>query len=478
MMVSSLLIALILFTTFSRLLTNYFRIIPKIFNLADIFITLIFLFILVIHFAHTHNKLKETTTLKLLLAFNLLCLVAAIANHSYIYLDPFISQLLMLNEGPLLFLAIMNLPIAPGETNRYFRTLLWLVALEIGIGVIQIPLYYSSRGGDWITGTFPGNHEQYGGFIFIGLLYLTSKSREAFGRYILPIIGILCLIILIDNKASWLGILVSLFFVYCMMFMKKNLLGALIPGIALASVLTVFGYIIILGSSGTLYKYSDLYSVAEEGNLGNVGKIRAYYDIIESVIDRPYTAIIGSGLGTFYSRASSVYFPSSTWGKYSDSDGGIAMPGNVTRAAEVRDSWSNSMGGVIDTVNNMPYFAKYAQGDPIDFVGARGLDSPWSTYAGLLGENGLLGTGIYLAIYFHILARLISLRKNLLDRGYLFNILIVVSGFMVYLLTNSVYNNWLETGRMTTLLFGTTAMLLRAHEQPHRIPARCNPGGL
>src|SRR5262249_52999494 len=154
---------------------------------------------------------------------------------------------------------------------------------------------------------------------------------------------ILCLVILIDNKTSWITTALTL--LYLLMKMptlslqvksKLKYVGAFVAMIAL-------GYLIVISTSTSNAgeKYSRLVEDWKTSNVTNIGKIKAYDDVLDAYSSEPYMIIFGSGLGTFYSRAAWQFMPPTIEEIYS-------QPPAPTK--DIVYSESNSMGGVITPV--------------------------------------------------------------------------------------------------------------------------------
>jgi hypothetical protein len=144
-----------------------------------------------------------------LIYFNTVCIIGSLLNTEYVHFLPAFAQLLMWNEPILLFLAIMRLPFSSDDINKFKRLLFFLIGLELVIGFVQVPLALSRAESEIIIGTFAGNAEQYQQFILLGLFCLVAGLKWNHGtkvRRFAAILLILILVVLIDNKASWISL--------------------------------------------------------------------------------------------------------------------------------------------------------------------------------------------------------------------------------------------------------------------------------
>jgi len=100
----------------------------------------------------------------------------------------------------------------------------------------------------------------------------------------------------------------------------------------------------------------------------------------------------------------------------------------------------------------------------------------------MLGETGLLGTILYLGVFlraFRLLGRLVREPSNSQDS---YPLVVAAYGALIYILVNSVYGPFLETGRLTTILATLVgaASMLDPRRQAVRVPVsnRPSPAGL
>src|SRR5262249_549451 len=127
---------------------------------------------------------------------------------------------------------------------------------------------------------------------------------------------------------------------------------------------------------------------------------------------------------------------------------------------------SNSMEGVIEPTSAVePFYRRFYVKRQIYAVGTGQVDSPFASYVGLLGETGLIGFSIYLRFYLAVF-RLVG-KSSTVHRtdSNVFPLITASMGFLVYTLTVSLYNPWMETGRMTTILWLMIAIVCQYGER-------------
>jgi len=429
-----------------RFFTNLFGVLPKFFNLSDVVITLL-LTLLVLG---KRNSPTFSAYSRRLVVFCIVLFIGALLNFGSLYAPAAIAQTLMLAEPILLFVSLGKLPIGLPEFRKYNRILRTLVIIQFVLGVLEFPIFLYTGESEAIVGTFNGNAEQYTGFLLLGVCYylgLIKVEPSKKMRYGAFVFAILVLIPFVDNKASWLGVIFTLYF---LMTRLGHVAGSRAKHLITFSALVIAGYIVAVSFSSSISKFAGLSSALDTGNFWNLGKMKAYEDVYEAFTTYPQMALVGSGPGTFYSRASGQY--------YLITDDFFSNPSDYRRTFNARTS--NSMGGVIQpTAAVEPFYKRFFVKYKIFSVGSAQVDSPFSAYAGLLGETGLIGFAIYMSFYVGAFRRLKSYWERFHNDVEVFPLLTASLGFMIYTLTVSVYNPWLETGRMTTILWSMIGML-------------------
>ncbi len=161
---------------------------------------------------------------------------------------------------------------------------------------------------------------------------------------------------------------------------------------------------------------------------------------------------IGSGPGTFYSRAGRGFYDISESMYYSKQE-----------TKEVYKA-SDSMGGVIGRTLTNPFYKQFYDNDKIYCLGSGTTDEPFSSYVGLLGETGIIGTFLYLAIYITVLRKLSIYLNRYKNDPNIFLLIAACVGCVAYTMALSVYRGWFEVGRMTTILWSMIAMVFRYPE--------------
>jgi hypothetical protein len=471
-----LLYALLILNVTLRFFTNGLGLIPRIFNVVDIGIVGVLFLIFLNSRAAGTSRADGTVIIRRLTWFGFVLLAGSLLNLKYIYLPAALSQVVMLFEPVALFLSLINLPLSEADILKYIRILRRLIVLEISIGILQIPIYLKTGDSEALMGTFQHNAEQYAAFLLIGVFFFVGMWKVNPGRakrYFLPIVAVLVMIVCIDNKASWLGLLVSLAFVLHKVGVFRSQFLRRFGPVILLVILSVTGVFVVSRFSHTLYKFSVLAEAWETDQFKNLGKVKAFLDIGRSHTANPYMMIVGSGPSTFYSRACRQFYfsPTARARMYSNPD----MVGSERDDSGPRQySASNSMGGVFKQTGRTPYYDRYySQSEQVFAIGTIQVDSPFSPYAGLLGETGVLGCWLYLSIYVFTLKRLWNWLEIYQGDEKIFPLIVAAFGFLIYVLVNSIYGPFLETTRLTTILWSMIALVwvyVRMDRQRTQVP--------
>jgi hypothetical protein len=454
---TQLLYVLLISNVTLRFFTNYFELLPRALNIFDVGITaaLCMMFLFRRRAPVSDGSVVPSITRRLVL-FIVVLFIGTLLNAGAIYFPAAVAQCIMLSEPILLFIVLMNMPANLPHIQRFEKILRRLIIFEFVIGLIQFPIFLSTGNSEVIAGTFSGNAEQYTGFLILGVCYYLGMIQvypSKKGAYRALVLGLLFLIVFVDNKASWLGVIAALFF---LMTRLGSLSGSRMKHALAFMMLLVVGYMVATWTSSSLYKFGGLGDAWETSNVGNLGKIKAYEDVFAAFRNEPHMLFFGSGPGTFYSRAAQQF--------YFITDDIYSNPSEYRKTLSTRSS--NSMGGVIDPTSAVePFYKRFYANSKIYSIGSAQVDSPFSSYAGLLGETGFVGLVIYLGFYVAVFRRLRNYFPQYCSDPNIFPLITASMGFLIYTATVSLYNPWLETGRMTTILWATLAIVYQYGER-------------
>lgn len=469
-----LLCALLLCNVLMRAFTNGLSILPKFLNVIDIPIVGLLFLVFLARRGEGNPPEWSTKISRRLFWFGVVLLLGTLLNPEYLFPKANISQWIMLLEPLMLFVALINLPFSEDQIATYVRLLKRLFVLQAVLGVLQLGQRLSTGGSsEMVHGTFPGNAEQYAAFMMLAVFYLIGMAivyPERKKKYFIIALLVLLLIISIDNKASWLGVVFSLsLLLWRLEVVKLGALRVVGPVVVIAMVAGAIAFLALRTSGTATSKFEKLFIAYETGNTFNLGKIKAYVDIARSHFTNPHMLLVGAGPSNFYSRASRQFYlsPKALSAMYSNPDelapeagepvirGGAPASGSVALSVETR----------------IPYYFQFYGGRHLIYsVGTIQVDQPFSPYAGLLGETGLIGTVLYLSIYLLVFGKLWGWLPLFREDPNIFPLMAASCGLMLYLAANSVYGPFLETTRYTTILWSmiglVTVYVRQREEQP------------
>lgn len=442
-----------------RTFTNGWNIAPKIFNVIDLPLMGLICLVSITHARDGFMVPWVGKTLRRTIGFVVVCFLGVLLNLSYFYPMAAASQLVMLVAPLILFLSIERLPLRQDHIDSYSNLLRKLIWIQIVVGVLQIPNRLATKNTEAIHGTFTGNAEHYAAFLVIAICYLAALcvlQPRIRGRYIAVILVVVVINLSLDNKASWVGLAIMSVAVLLQLGFRKGLLKRILVMVPLSALLVSFIMFAVGRTSNTLYKFEKLYEAVSTGEALNLGKVKALVDVSKSYVTYPHMAFVGAGLSNFYSRASRQFYYSATARArmFVDPSALASRP----EKQEVRSS--DALGNLMSPSAALPFYDQfYGDTSRIYAVGSHQVDSPYSPYAGLLGETGLIGALLYLSVYLIALKRLHGWIPQFLGDARILPLMVSAYGLLIYMLVNSIYGPFLETTRLTSILWTMLALV-------------------
>jgi len=296
-------------------------------------------------------------------------------------------------------------------------------------------------------------------------LYRLLDMRAGTGRMrflrLLALTGGLVLVLTIDNKASWAGVAIAMFFVLSLRLDRRAVIVRHARLVVVSGLAIVFIIVGVQKLSPSLDKFARLAEAWEAGEIRNIGKVKATRDVLASWQKHPHMALLGSGPATFYSRSGRQFYDWMGTAYRTTREGYLAVRHRRSAATE----------GVYAVSSAAAFYLQFYRDESAKIfpIGSGQTDLPFCSSLGLLGETGLIGTILYLSLYLMVgrhLLRAYRISESDENRR---TFIACTLGFMVYTLINSTYNSWLETTRMTTMLWTMIPLSLKycaATERP------------
>jgi hypothetical protein len=308
----------------------------------------------------------------------------------------------------------------------------------------------STRNPDDISGTFGTNAYQLVYMLLVlvalvvGIATFEPDSRVA--RLAIPLVAAFVVVMLL---AQYRALLVStVVAAIAVAYLLKGNARGLLAVVATALVFAVAFYYI-----ATHMPYLKLESAAKSvtGSPDEyiAGRARVVGHVLDMYADIPGTVVVGSGPGTYSSRA---------WQTFARADS--------TSRSNVAGQYATFFtGGRIFTTDVSERYVRPQLGSAI-VEGSRAISNPYSSYASLLAEVGLIGAALLIAIYAGAFARLWRMAHLVVGqrrmRGDPLPALVIAT-FVAFLtiLQMAALENWLEVSRVTFTIWIMFAVCCR-----------------
>jgi hypothetical protein len=326
----------------------------------------------------------------------------------------------------------------PGHAASLSRVLVALGLLQLAVvAVHDLPRFVTTGNPDLIGGTFGTNAYQLVFFLLVFLVLVVGIFTFEPRRAIAPLAPLLCVavfavVLLAQYRALLATAAVTV--VAAGLLLGRRLRGAAIAAIVVVAFAVTFSHVaarfpgLKLQTTAQTLAQSPWSYAAQRAQATE--PVRALYR------DEPLAAVLGSGPGTFSSRA---------WQTF-------ALAGS-TSASNVQGGYARLLtGGPYRTEASERYVLPYLETREI-VEGSRAVTSPYSSYLGLAAEVGLVGVVLVLGVYLAALARSARLARSQIARARpgdpLPALALATMTAFLLLLQMGLLENWLEVARVT-----------------------------
>jgi transcriptional regulator with XRE-family HTH domain len=388
--------------------------------------------------------------------FLVLALLSAVVNVERVETGPVLVFLYGF-LAPLAMYAITYRVWPPGNAATLSRTLVGLGLLQLAVvAVVNLPTFVSTRNPDDISGTFGTNAYQlvYVLLVLVALVVgiATFEPSTRVARFAIPLVAAFVVVMLLAQYRALLfsTVIAVLAVAYLLKGRVRGVLAVAATGLLFSAafyyVATSMPYLKLESAARSMAATPDQYV---EGRVGVVGHVLDMYE------DLPVTAVSGSGPGTYSSRA---------WQTFAAA--GSGSPSNVAGA------YARALtGGRIYSTDVSEKYVRPQRGSQ-SVEGSHAVSNPYSSYASLLAEVGLVGAALIVAIYLTGLTRLWRMGRLVVRRRTPGDPLpaLVLATFVAFLtiLQMALLENWFEVSRVTFMiwiLFAVCCRELDAREQ-------------
>lgn len=339
-----------------------------------------------------------------------------------------------------------------------------LSRLLVGLGVLQLlvvavldlPAFLGSGNPDEISGTFGENPYQLVFFLVVfcallaGIVVAEPRRRAARAAPLLVVLA-LAVVFLAQYRALLVAAAVAI--------VLLGWLLATAPGRArqrglLFGIFAISAFVAALGFVAVKFpttKYEPYLAEVQQSPFTFVeARLEAIGGALDMFDDKPETVPVGSGPGTFSSRAWETFANFKNPKRSANdpvSQGIDLLTGGVQYRTDVSDRYSTPRRLNEEVV-----------------LGSRALSSPFSSYTSLLAEVGVLGFAVMVSIYAVALAKalgaaLAAMRRG--ARGPLVGLALAAVIAFVLLLQMALLGNWLEVTRLTMVSWILLAVVVK-----------------
>lgn len=435
----------------SRFFSETLGVAPKAIDLLDMLVVPFLLFIAVFsgRVVDADRKL-DSKILRLTVVFIVICILSSLINYDRTHIGPVLLYIFGFLEGPMIFV-ILNRVIRAKKRfgdmmGRFLNT---MVLVEIAtVAFVSIPIFLATGNPDKVSGTFGNNAYQFSAFLVVMGGYFLGRqttSKKSLVYTVAIQIFIFFTFVLLQFRAGVPAFFATYGVMAAALYGRKIIRLGLIVGI-----FAVIGYMAFSFVQEQDYKlkYEDFETLLENPEaVLDYGKALSYVNTYTLMGEEPMAIVIGTGPGTFVSRANYTFTTEMNISK----EKGVgpilkAVFGDVDYSTEIQKKY-------IDPLLNMG-----------TLFGSVQVNNPNSSILAVFVETGIPGLLVIAILYGSVIAlarKHLILGKKVGD-PVLIQLSCALLGGVTYLLMVSPLDNYMEMGRITLpiwLLFWTVTTL-------------------
>jgi hypothetical protein len=420
-----------------RFFTEELHVLPRALNLIDIPLLFLVTIEAVIQRSASVRHIQRSTFFTLLVPFLAILTISTLVNFNRVDIFPaltFVYGFL----GPLAFYLGTYKLWEPGPVRAVSNLLVSLAVVQFcAIVLYDVPQFLRTRNPDVISGTFGTNAYQLVFFLLVfvalivGIVAFEPTSRIRF--FALPFIAsAFVAIFLAQYRTLLVTTVASTVFVGVLVCRRQR--GALIGALALVGVLAS---LIAVTTYFPQLKFNETVDALRSSpGLLISGRLNAADDVYRMYGDDWAFPLIGTGPGTYSSRAWSTY---TSYQSASDSN----VAGTYIQKLFGDEPYQTD----VSTKYLIPRLSEPA------VLGSHSVTAPFSSYLALIAEVGILGGALLIAAYFIATARATraAFRLSLTaPSGDPLPALVVTTATAFFtLLQMAIFGNWFEVARVT-----------------------------
>lgn len=340
----------------------------------------------------------------------------------------------------------------PGHGRSLSRVLVGLGLIQlVVVAFISIPRFIAAGGNpDFISGTFGTNQYQLVFFLLVVAALLagifTLEPERAVARFIpVIILAIFGTMLLAQYRALLLTTIVTI--VVVGVLLGRHIRGVLFSLVAIVGFAIMFSFV---ASSYPILKLDETASTLSRSPwVYAAERYDATLPVRQLYRDDPYVGAVGTGPGTFSSRA---------WQTFSQADS--------RSHANVQGGYAERLtGGLYSTDVSDRYVVSQVDNGGL-LEGSAALSKPYSSYLGLVAEVGLLGLALIVVTYVLALLRVGRIARTEIVKAAgrsdpLPALALATTIGLLTLLQMGFLENWLEVTRITFIVWMMFAVVTK-----------------
>ncbi len=358
--------------------------------------------------------------------------------------------------APLVFaIVIMNARLGRDNIELVVRAFFWLGVLELATGILYgVPRFLATGNPDFVSGTFGENAYQFTYFLGMWFMYLlagvsirSGKKRRGQGIAVgLAAVAVFGLFYAAQYRAML--VFFTLVILLTLWVSPARLSRRALQTILISAVSVVT--LVVIGTTFPTLKLLQVFDLFKDSSpIVQSGKVEVAENVLKMYQSMSHTAVVGSGPGTFSSRAYVTFAGEADPTK--DSAGPLA---------------ASLMGGQRYSTDVATRYVLTIRQKPIQ--GGTTASSARSSYTSLAAETGLAGLLVYLAAY--VLALAYSYRRLVAAAraGDVLSLKVAFACFggILLLLIQALFDNWLDTTRVAIPLWTLIGLLYALDRVP------------
>ena len=349
--------------------------------------------------------------------------------------------------GPLAVYAAVYRLWPAGNTALLSRLIVGLGIVQLlVVAFVQLPRFLTSENPDVISGTFGTNAYQLVFFLLLFVALLVGIATNEPGRGVARFAPLLILasfvtILLAQYRSLLVSMAVAI--VVIAILLGRWIRGSVVVAVVVVLFSVTFYY--VEAKLPALKLESAASSLASNPGTYVSGRLRVAENVFRLYGDIPTTVAVGAGPGTYSSRA---------WKTFANA--------GSTSTSNVAGGYATALVGKSYTTDVSDKYVLPQTENGAVVQGSYAVSSPFSSYASLLAEVGVLGFAIIVGIYLVAVQRAWRMSRSAFSRAILGDslppLVLATTVAFVTLVQMALLENWFEVTRVTFIVWAMLAV--------------------